>query len=194
MDEIPFQRLMNDLRDGDPNAAREVFEKFTRRLAGLAAANLPDMIKPKVDPEDIAQSVLRTFFRRHVEGQFEPKNWDNLWTLLAKIAIRKCGHQIEHLYAARRDVRRDASPPSTSPDQSTLSWVPADPSPSPEEAAVFTETMQLVLGQLDDRERPIVELRLQGFDIAEIARQVGRSQRTVHRLLDGVRARLEHLT
>jgi hypothetical protein len=41
--------------------------------------------------------------------------------------------------------------------------------PQPDEAAVLAETVGQFLDGLEDRERPIVELRLQGYTAAEIA-------------------------
>ena len=72
--DLPFDRLMADLRGGAPDAARAVFDRFTRRLVGLAATRLPGFARATTDPEDVAQSVLRTFFRRHGEGEFRPDN------------------------------------------------------------------------------------------------------------------------
>src|SRR5206468_8875797 len=83
----PFDRLMADLRGGRPEAAREVFDRYARRLVGLAAAKLPGFARAKLDPEDVVQSVFRTFFRRHADGQFRPEHWDALWSLLAVLTV-----------------------------------------------------------------------------------------------------------
>jgi hypothetical protein len=73
---------MADLAGGDPDAARAVVDRYARRLAAVAAARLPAVARSKVDPEDVAQSVFRTFFRRHKAGQFHPEHRDALWALL----------------------------------------------------------------------------------------------------------------
>jgi DNA-binding CsgD family transcriptional regulator len=46
---------------------------------------------------------------------------------------------------------------------------------------------------LSEREREMVALALQGLAAPEIAERVGRAQRTVRRVLDQVRHRLERL-
>ncbi|HEX4612978.1 MAG TPA: ECF-type sigma factor [Urbifossiella sp.] len=189
----PFAGLMADLRLGDPEAAREVFDRFARRLAGLAATRLPAAARSKLDPEDVAQSVLRTFFRRHAAGEFAPDHWDALWSLLAVLAVRKCGHRVGQLFAARRDARRDAAPPDPSASGTGVGWDPPDRAPSPSEAVAFADTLAAVLAGLKDRERAVVELRLQGYEVAEVAAKAGCSERTAHRLLAAVRVRLEQL-
>jgi RNA polymerase sigma-70 factor (ECF subfamily) len=191
-DDRPFDRLMADLRGGDPDAARAVFDRFARRLVALAATRLPAFARPTTDPEDVAQSVLRTFFRRHGEGEFRPEHWDALWSLLAVITVRKCGHRVGHLVAAKRDARRDVHAPDPS-STGAAAWEPADTAPTPEEAVLLEETLDRVLAGLTERDRPVVFLRLQGYEVGEIAARVDRSERTVHRLLSDVRDRLEAL-
>ena len=53
----------------------------TRRLAGLAATRLPAVVRSKIDPEDVAEVCTRSFFRRHLSGEFQPEHWDALWSL-----------------------------------------------------------------------------------------------------------------
>jgi RNA polymerase sigma-70 factor (ECF subfamily) len=58
----------------------------------------------------------------------------------------------------------------------------ADPSPSPESVALHEEgmrTIRLLLSQLPDRERRVVELRLVGLSGAEIAQSLGCSHGAV---------------
>jgi RNA polymerase sigma-70 factor (ECF subfamily) len=180
---------MARLRGGDGDSAREVFDRFAHRLVALAASRLPAALSAKVDPEDVVQSVFRSFFVRHADGRLTPDNWDELWTLLTVLTVRRCGHKVEHFRAARRDVRREAAPSST-PD-SAPGWDGAAPDPTPAEAVLLAETLQQVLDDLREEQRPIVLLRLQGYSHREISEQVGWTVRTVERVLRGVRERLE---
>jgi RNA polymerase sigma-70 factor (ECF subfamily) len=188
-DVIPFANLMERLRGGDEDAAREVFDRFARRLAGLAASRLPPALSPKVDPEDIVQSVLKSFFLRQADGRLSVDSWDELWTLLTVLTVRKCGHKVEHFRAGRRDVRRESPPPSAS--DSVREWDTVAPDPTPSEAALLTETLQQALGELREDQRPIVLLRLQGYSHREISELVGCTERTVERVLKNVRGVLE---
>ena len=187
-----FLQLMADLRTGESDAARAVFDRYVQRLVTYASARLPVLARSKIDPEDVAQSVFRTFFRRHRAGEFQPENWDALWSLLALLAARKCGHQVAHLFAAKRDARREA--PSTEQTRDRASdQEPIDHAPTAAEALVFEETLTHVLTGLKERERAIVFLRLQGHSIPETAEKAGASVRSVHRILARVRGKLESI-
>jgi RNA polymerase sigma-70 factor (ECF subfamily) len=185
--ERPFEELMGCLRLGDADAGREIFERYACRLVRLAAARLPGALRGKVDPEDIVQSVFRSFFRRQVEGRFQLKNWDRLWSLLTVLAARKCGHRLREFLTDRRDVARECPGPD---DSNASTWQPADPAPSPAEALVLQETVQELLARLTEREKAVVLLRLEGWSVAEIAERLCCSERTVLRYLETVRGRL----
>jgi RNA polymerase sigma-70 factor (ECF subfamily) len=187
--DTPFAELMSSLRRGEADAARAVFDRFARRLIGLAATRLPPALAAKVSPEDVVQSVFRSFFQRYEEGRLDPESWDSLWTLLTVLTVRKCGHKIEHFRTDKRDVRREAAPLRVS--DSAPDWDAPGPDPTPSEAAMLTETLQEVLDGLRESQRPIVLLRLQGYSHQEISRQVGCTERTVERVLKNVRSRLE---
>jgi RNA polymerase sigma-70 factor, ECF subfamily len=190
--DLSFENLMTRLRAGDEAAAAEVFRRFTHRLIGLARARLDHLIRRKVDPEDILQSVYRTFFSRHAEGGFTLDSWDSLWGMLTVITVRKCDYRRKYFRAARRDVGREitvrAEADSTAPEAAALA---RDPTPS--EAARLAETVEMLMRELSGRERDMLGLSLQGYDVAEISGRVARTERTVQRVLKRVRERLEQL-
>jgi RNA polymerase sigma-70 factor (ECF subfamily) len=191
-DETNFDSLMDRLRGGDQRAAQDVFQQFAQRLVGLARSRIDERYRRKVEPEDVVQSAFNSFFQRHAKDQYELTNWDGLWGLLALITIRKCGHHIEHFQAARRDASRELSAIGMS-DEARRSWAVVASDPTPSQAAILTETVERLMRDLGDRERQIVLLGLEGYATSEISQQVGRSQRTVRRILERVKADLERL-
>src|SRR5262245_26841777 len=173
-----FADLTRRLGAGDPDAAAEVYARYARRLIGLARRQLDERIRTKVDEDDIAQSVFRTFFRRHAQRPFDLDSEDALWALLAEITLRKCGKWHQHFNTRTRRVGLE------SPYAGDESWVdePADPAaPTPEDAASLRETTEQLLQGLDERERQVCELRLEGYEVREIAEKVGWTQVTVQR-------------
>jgi RNA polymerase sigma-70 factor (ECF subfamily) len=187
-----FVRLMDQLRGGDPEAARRIFETYAHRLIGLARSRMDGIIQQKEGPEDVVQSALASFFRRDAAKPFVLANWDNLWALLTVITLRKCGHHIEYYRAACRDVRRE-SPPKGGADDSTASWIAIAREPSPSEVAALSDIMSELLRGLDEREQRIVSLALEGFSVPEISRDVGRSEYLVRKVIGQIRSRWERL-
>ncbi len=187
-----FEAFLARLRAGDRDAAAEVFTRFTHRLVALARSRMDQLIRRKVDPEDVLQSVYRSFFRRHGEGQFDLESWDHLWFMLTTFTLRKCGHRIEYFRAACRDVQREV-PLAADPDASAADWQVLTKDPTPSEAARLAETVEQLMSGLSPRERDMLALSLQGYTTPEISARVGRSERTVQRLLLRVRGRLEEM-
>lgn len=185
--EINFDGLMNRLRAGENDAARLVFDRYSRRLIALAQAHFGAMLARKADPEDVVQSAYKSFFIRHRDGGLDVEDWDGLWRMLTVITLRKVADRAEYFQAARRDASREA----TAGDDPTLAAL--DREPQPEEAAVFAETVERLFRDAADDERPILELSLQGYSAPEISEHLNRPERTIRRLRERVRKRLERM-
>jgi RNA polymerase sigma-70 factor (ECF subfamily) len=188
--ENSFAGLMARLQAGDEEAAAQVFHRFAGRLIALARGRLDPLVRQKVGPEDVVQSVFRSFFRCQAEGRWDLAGWDRLWVLLLVLTVRKCGRQATRYRAARRDVRREETPGNAG-DSSATEWENLAREPTPDEAAMLDETLQQLLGALSPRDRQIVVLTLQGHAVAEVAREVRCTVRTVQRILQRLREHLE---
>lgn len=186
--DLSFDEVMGRLRAGEDQAAAQVFNQFAERLIALARSRLDKFTRQKVDPEEVIQSVYRSFFKRHAEGQFNVQDWDNLWTLLAVIAARKCANRVNFFRAACRDVRQEMPVA----DGSAADWPGSAAEPTPEEAAILTETIEELMRGLDKRNHEILTLALQGYTTAEISTKLGRAKRSVQRVLEHVKKCLSH--
>jgi RNA polymerase sigma-70 factor (ECF subfamily) len=191
-EESSFADLMARLQAGDEEAAAHVFHRYAQRLIALARSRLSPPIRQKTDPEDVMQSVYKSFFLRQARGQYQLESWDSLWGLLATITLRKCGHHIEHFQAACRDVYRERSH-RAGPDDSTASWQAIAREPTPAEAALLAETVEEAMRGLEGQQRLIFQLSLQGHSTSEICSQVACTERTVQRVLARIRLRLEQV-
>jgi RNA polymerase sigma-70 factor (ECF subfamily) len=186
-----FAELLAHLRAGDDAAGHEIFRRFAHQLVALAHGRISAALHHKVDPEDIVQSTFKSFFRRYGEGDMELVNWDSLWGLLTLITVRKCAERAAYHRAACRDAAREVSPPH---GEEAASWLePFSREPTPLEAAVLSETVEQLLAGLDEDERPILELSLQGYTTREISERLGRAERTVRLLREGIRHLLERM-
>ncbi len=187
-----FAEVMARLRAGDAAAAALLFQRFGQRLIGLARTRLDGRLRQKLDPEDVVQSVYKSFFLRYAEGQFDLSDWDSLWSLLTVITLRKCGRWHEHFQASRRRLDAEVSL-QPGADDSGSGWEALADEPTPAEAAMLTETVEGLLLDLQGRDRDIATLALQGYNAAEISSQLNRPQRTVYRVLKRIKERLQRL-
>jgi RNA polymerase sigma-70 factor, ECF subfamily len=179
-----------DVRTGGDEGARALFERFTRRLIGLARSQLDARLQHKIEPEDVVQSVYKSFLLRYGEGALAVEGWEGVWGLLTVITLRKCADRVRYHRAELRDVAREAAAPAEGPEP----WrEAAGREPTPEQAAVLAETVERLLAGLDADERPVVELSLQGYSTQEISAHLGRAARSVRRLRERVRKQLERL-
>jgi DNA-directed RNA polymerase specialized sigma24 family protein len=138
----------------------------------------------------VLQSVFKSFFTRYAEGAWELASWDSLWSLLVVLTLHKCNAQVDRFRARRRDVRREVSPPAAGLD-SYPPWEAMAREPSPLDVLMLTETVERLMKALEVQEREILALRLQGASVAEISGQVGRTERTVYRVLEHVKIILQ---
>jgi RNA polymerase sigma-70 factor (ECF subfamily) len=174
-----FPELMDRLQQGDSEAARQVFERFAERLLEVARRRLHRRLRRKLDPEDVLQSVFRSFFGRQAGGGFALPSWDRLWGLLVVLTVRKCGRRAVHFRAGRRDLTREMS--------SASDFDLPSPEPSPQEVLQLTECVHQLLARFHGQQREMIVLRLQGSTVAEISTQLGRSERSVQRVLKRAR-------
>jgi RNA polymerase sigma-70 factor (ECF subfamily) len=184
-----FADIMGRLRTGDEDAAAQVVRRFTHRLIALARNQLDSRVRQKVDPEDVLQSVYKSFFARHAQGQLSFAGWDGLWALLALITVRKCGRCARWFHRAQRDVHAEVAV-AAGPDESDVIQMFSD-EPSPQEAAMLSEVVEQLLRALGQRDGEILTLALLGYSAAEISDRLGRPGRTVYRVLERIKVRLQ---
>lgn len=189
-----FAVLMVRLRSGEDSAAREVFVRFASRLAGLARRHLDARLAVKVDPEDVVQSAYKSFFLRQREGGLDVGTWDGLWGLLTMITLRKCADRAAYYRADKRDVGRETATGNPEDSAPAVVDLALDREPLPDEAAALAETVESLFRAIDDPdERAILELSLQGHTATEISERLGRAERSVRRLREHIRKRLERM-
>ena len=174
-------------RQGNQEAAAALFRRYAAQLVALARGRLSAKLAQRIDPEDVVQSAYRSFFADTREGRYQLERGGDLWQLLVAITLHKLNDQVKHNLAQKRAVERERSFGSEDAlIASALGHVP-----SPVEAIVLAEQVELLLRRLEPTQRQMLEMRLQGHALEEIAVAVGCSQRTVIRVLDKVKQLLD---
>jgi RNA polymerase sigma factor (sigma-70 family) len=175
--------LLERFRAGDDLAAEELFSRYFERLTLLARSRLSPRLARRTDPEDIVLSVFRSFFVGARAGRFALRRGGDLWRLLASITKHKLLGQVRHQTADRRSV--DIELPLEQAEEGRFPGRQQEP--TPEDAVALADELERVLSQLNVFGRRVLELRLQGAQLAEIAEDTGRSERTIRRTLAQIR-------
>jgi RNA polymerase sigma-70 factor (ECF subfamily) len=173
--------LVQRFRRGEDDAATQLYLRYAARLRSMASAQTDRNLAARVDPEDIVQSVFRTFFRRAAAGEYEVPAGDELWKLFLVIGLNKVRAVAAHHKARKRDVRQTLGGDATDA---------AQPSGDDNDLRILQMTIDDLLATLPDPHRQIVELRVAGHEVADIAARLSRSKRSVERILQEFRAGL----
>lgn len=187
MSEQDTQGVFRKVMQGDEAAAKAIHDRFLVRLVALARSRLSVKLARKVDPDDIVQSAMRSFFIRARDGQFEIERGGELWSLLATITKTKLLKKAEHYRQQKRDINSDQPLAAT---DSRGDAVFAD-EPTETEAVALADEVEFLMRELGPVQRKMLELRLQGEPIPDIAQHIERSERTVRRFLSSFRDQLE---
>jgi RNA polymerase sigma factor (sigma-70 family) len=178
------------LQAGDPAAAQELWERYFRRLVGLARKKLRGSRRRVADEEDVALSVFASLCRGAKAGRF-PQLLDrgSLWALLVVITLRKVAHLVRHERSLKQGGgvaivgEAQADPGEEPPLEQVLSR-----EPTPEMEAQMAEECQRLLRCLGDKELEAVALaRMEGCSVEEIAEQLGYAPRSIKRKLRVIR-------
>ncbi len=178
----------NPCSSGDEDAARQLFDRYADQLVVLARKRISQRLASRIDPEDIVQSVFRTFFRRDREGKFHLEEPDDVCKLLARITVHKTFRQIAYHKRKKRDAGQETA---QSDDSQELLLKLMGGEPTPEEATSFLDTLTNFLDKLAPEDRRILELRMEGYSNVEIADLLGISDRKIRRVMERVRAQAE---
>jgi RNA polymerase sigma factor (sigma-70 family) len=175
--------LLERYRQGDDTAAEALFSRYFQRLTMLARSRLSLRLARRTDPEDVVLSVYRSFFVDARAGRFALSRSGDLWRLLASITKHKLLRQARYHGADRRSV--DLESPLDQAEEGA--YFVRGQEPNPEDAVALADELERVLLRLDPFGRRVLELRMQGAQLAEIAEDTGRSERTVRRTLGQIR-------
>ncbi len=180
--EVSDHSLMRRLRLGSEGAAAQIYLRYGHRLRALARAQSSRELARSIDAEEIVQSVFGSFFRGARKGLYDVPAGEELWRLFLVIALNKIRAKGAYYQAAKRAARL------TLHGSALMRRAAGN-----DDSAAFTclkLTIDETLEALPEEHRDLVLLRMEGYDVAEIAERLGRSRRTVERMLQYARKRL----
>ena len=181
--------LVDRFRQGDQEAARLLFDRYVQDLIAVAHRRLSPRLARRVDAEDVVQSAFRSFFGRVQHGRFAFEESGDLWRLLVVITLNKVRSQAEFHGANKRRLNMEQSwrHDGLQPHHIEL----AAQHPAPHTALQLEEEIAFLTDGMDEVQKQMVLMRLHGYQLEEIGEELGRSERTVRRVMAKVRKRLE---
>lgn len=175
--------LLERFNNGDEDAGRELVNRYMHRVIPLARKYIGPQMQARFDPDDVAQSVFRSFFNLAANDRFELKRSGDLWRLLAAMTANKARKRVEYELAQKRTPERQVNRNS--------SFEILDSDPSQEEVELLVDEVRVFSQTLDPLERRILDRRLQDEGHASIAENVGCSVAKVRRVLRRIGETLE---
>ncbi|SIO24413.1 RNA polymerase sigma-70 factor, ECF subfamily [Singulisphaera sp. GP187] len=182
--------LIDQAKAGDQDAIQSL-QRFENDIRMMVRVRLPRPLRSQFDSMDFVQDVWHSFFRifNHDPERFAQVR--DLRGYLAGVARNKVVEEYrrrsltqkydvereEPLYIRRgnRDIPREL--------------IASDPTPSQDAQA--RERLDQLLEGRSPREAEVIELRRQGLTFEEIAAQTGLHERTVRRVIETIRRRMD---
>src|SRR5262245_56157693 len=186
MDDGQVNDLLARWGRGDGQAGAELFRRYVDRLIALVRSRLAAKLSQRVDREDIVQSAYRSFFASARDNRYALQRDSDLWQLLVTFTLRKLNDQVRRNSSAKRAVGREHNF-GTEDNLYGLQASLLAREPSPVEAVALADEVEQLMRALEPRNRRILELRLQGCNIDEIAAETHCGERTVRYALQKVK-------
>ncbi len=179
--------LLRRFQGGQHDASKELYLRYAGRLHALVVRQSSRDLARRVDAEEIVQSIFRTFFRRAAHGHYNVPEGEEMWKLLLVIALNKVRAAGAYHRASKRDVRQTVG------GEAFERAMESEQGRNEGALIVLRMVIEELMGGMPAANRRMIELRIEGFEVAEISEKVQRSMRTVERVLQGFRHRLEGL-
>src|SRR5262249_26818482 len=177
--------LLRRLRNGNENAATQLYLRYSDRLLRLARTRCSSDLALCLEADDIVQSVFASFFRGVSKGYYDVPPGEELWNLLLVIALNKIRAKGNFHRAAKRDTRL------------TLGADVLEELGCEQGSETGLTFLRLVIDEALEQWPPehvqMIVLRIEGHDVREIAGLTRRSKRTVERVLQEFRVQLARL-
>jgi RNA polymerase sigma-70 factor (ECF subfamily) len=185
-----FTELVAKAKAGDPAAIRDFLRRFEPEVRMMVRGRLPKRLRTQFDSVDFVQTVWQSFF---VDSPARPdfENIEHLRAFLAGVVRNKVYQQHRRLTKTEKyDLAREERLYVRRGDQDVPLEV-ASPDPSPSAAAQVGDRLAQLTAGCSPRDVEVISLRRQGLTLEEIADELGINERSVRRIIQSARSRLE---
>jgi RNA polymerase sigma-70 factor (ECF subfamily) len=191
MDDVDFADLMESAKLGDEAAMAAVLGRFEPEIRTMVRVRLPKVLRTELDSMDIVQAVWTSVFAANGNAMSKFTDPGQFRGYLAGVARNKVFEEHRRRTRTKKyDLNREERLYVRKGERDVPREVAAtDPSPS-QEVEAGERYGQLIQGRTPEEVR-IIELRRQGLTFEEIAREIGSNERSIRRVIDAARKRME---
>lgn len=182
-----FQDLMNKAREGDSRALERLSAVYEKELRLVARVQLGPALRPYLDSLDLVQTVHRSIMMGLRDHKFEINTPDHLIGLALTMVRRKVARHWRRMQRQQRMSLHDQSGEEQTANILTeLSSAEGDPA----QAVQLRDAIQHLWQHLDEIERKVMTLRMQGLTTVEVAEQLNLDADVLRVRLSRLRQRL----
>jgi RNA polymerase sigma factor (sigma-70 family) len=174
--------LLREWKSGDERAAEVLLDRYAIRLVALVAGRLNRRYQSTVDPSEIVQSAMGSFFDAAKHSRIQVSTSVSMWRLLATFARRKMARSIERQTAIKRGGDQTRVPLESIESHAPISGE------TEQETDEFVVTLK---AELPVELFEVIERLLAGQTQREIADALGIDERTVRRRVSRARELLD---
>src|SRR4051812_9085244 len=177
-EQIEFQALMERVRAGCPQAAQEVYNRYSEPLQRVVRRRLHHPLRTQYDSVDFLQGVWASFFQMPQE-RHHFATADDLVAFLSRVAINKVVETLRRRQTAKRNLHRE-QPLGARDSGGVVDVAARDPSAS--QLAIAEERWERLIEGQPPQYRRVLELLRAGHTHKEIADQLGLHPKVIQRL------------
>ena len=174
--------LLERLTKGEMDAAGEVYLTFEPVLRVMVRRRLTPRLRAKFDSMDVVQSAWADVLKGFRDEGWQFSDREHLRAYLARVTYN---HLVN--YCRRHSLVMQHEQPLAGDEQPGL---PPSAQPRPSELAQADELWELLVGLCPPAHHNLLQLKRQGFPLAEIATRTGLHESSVRRILYDLARRL----
>jgi len=187
-----FEEIVGRIAGGSDSAVWELLDRYSKNILRMVRRRLPSEIRHKVDSIDIVQSVWKSLLRKgsHLNHAGTAEDFVAYLAGMAKLKVFETHRHFTQCEAF--NVRREVplNPPTALGDGGCFD-VDSDrrvdrKCDAPSAVVRARENWEQAVEKAGARGQQVVQLKLQGLTLDEIAVRLKLSKSTVRRILDSV--------
>jgi RNA polymerase sigma-70 factor (ECF subfamily) len=173
-----FRGLMDRVRSGSEEAAREMFDRYSGHIARVVRRRLSQQMRSQYDSVDFLQAVWASFFALPA-NRFEFTRTEELLGFLSRMACNKVIDAVRRRGTQKEGAGREqpVAGGAPNPDEMPLHQ------PTPSQEVIAEERWQRLLEGEEAPKRQVLEMLRLGHSYGSISRATGLDPKTIQRFL-----------